>query len=165
MLVGSGSRFSTVCSWSRTQATVALSSTEVECIGAVTACSEALFFQSIFAHCGFAMDITIIMGSAGARAVAHRQGAGRIKHLEMRSLWLQEVILSNGVTIDAVSSAENIADALAKGLLAEHLRRHLAGLGISAGAAREKGTGDKDIDGVVAMICGIIKRGLEPGGL
>ena len=128
--LGGAGCFGTLCSWSRTQATVALSSTEAEYIGAVTACSEGLFLQAMLGHCGYHIPMTILMDSSGARAVAHRQGAGRVKHLEMRSLWLQGVVLAKRVKIEAVGAKDNTADALTKALPAQDIDRHLKGLGM-----------------------------------
>ena len=76
--------------WSRTQQTVALSSGEAELNAALKGGSEALGFQDMCDELEDDVIIHMYGDSTASRGILHREGKGRIKHLHVRQLWLQE---------------------------------------------------------------------------
>ena len=50
--------------------------------------------------------------SSAARGVINRQGVGKIKHLEVKHMWVQEKELKKDFTMHRVPRAENVADVL-----------------------------------------------------
>jgi len=72
--------------------------------------AEALHVQSIlgFFDCRFAINWE--SDSSVARAISERLGVGRIKHLEVKALWLQEKVKSNEVLPLKVDTKVNPAD-------------------------------------------------------
>ena len=74
-----------LATYSRGLATISLSSGEAEFNGGVVACCEGLFYQQILAHLGVNVKMRVHVDSSAARGVFQRQGAGRIRHLEVLS--------------------------------------------------------------------------------
>jgi hypothetical protein len=54
--------------------------------------------------------LTIGSDSSGARGVGHRQGVGKIRHLELRYLWIQDKIRKKQLTTFKMLGTENPAD-------------------------------------------------------
>ena len=80
-----GSVFLLTCS--RTQSVVALSSCEAELLALTVALQEAKFVASVLVELKKQVQIWIRTDSSSARAVVHRRGAGRRKHIAIRELW------------------------------------------------------------------------------
>ena len=98
----------------RTQSVVAQSSCEAEYIAAIAATSEAKYIQSLFLTCGQHVNIHLRSDSTGAIGVASRRGLQRLRHLDVRFLWLQAEIAAKRVRISKVPGPENVADANTK---------------------------------------------------
>ena len=98
----------------RTQSVVAQSSCEAECIAATAATSEAKYIQALFSACGQHVSIDLRSDSAGAIGVASRRGLQRLRHLDVRFLWLQQETAHKKVRISNVLGPENVADANTK---------------------------------------------------
>ena len=61
------------------------------------------------------------MDSSGSRGVAKRQGVGRIRSLEVRTLWLQGKVRDGVIDVKAVRGDDNVADLGTKPLAEERL--------------------------------------------
>ena len=61
--------------------------------------------------------------------VAQRLGIGKIRHIEVNQLWLQEKVYCGEVRLVKVGTAENLADALIKPVGAADIYKHAEGLG------------------------------------
>ena len=94
-------------SWSSTQATVALSSAEAELQGMVKAAAEGIGMQSLLADLGrrdMAKRKFVVYGDASAAlGIAARQGAGRVRHLDTRLLWIQDKAAREAVDFKKIS--------------------------------------------------------------
>ena len=88
MMLGNG----VVKTWSNTQTTIAQSSGEAEYYAIVRAAAEGLGMQSIMHDLGWKMRIRLWVDSSAARSIASRIGLGRVRRLEVKFLWLQEVV-------------------------------------------------------------------------
>eukprot|EP00972_Heterocapsa_arctica_P016340 2411341-Heterocapsa_arctica.AAC.1 len=64
----------------------------------------------MLAEAGIDAHLRVRTDSSAAKAVYQRRGVGRMKHLEVRHLWLQAAFRDNVYTLDTVRSEENIAD-------------------------------------------------------
>ena len=53
------------------------------------------------------------LDATAAKAIAHRQGAGGLKHLDVRTLWIQECILQDNIEVRKIPREVNWADRLA----------------------------------------------------
>ena len=63
---------------------------------------------------GWKARLTLNIDAEAARAIASRQGVGKIRHLEVRFLWLLDVVRSGIVCLSKVWGNTNPADALTK---------------------------------------------------
>ena len=98
----------------RTQSVIAQSSCEAEYIEATAATSEAKYIQSLFLACGQHVNIHLRSDRSGATGVASRRGLQRLRHLDVRFLWLQAQTGKKNVRISKVPGPENVADANTK---------------------------------------------------
>ena len=86
---------------SRGQASVALSSCEAEVMAASEGIKEALLLQAVFMFAGLEhYEIEIKVDSSAVHAFFHKRGVGRMKHIDSRILWLQDLIAAGGVEIE-----------------------------------------------------------------
>ena len=76
--------------WSKTQATIALSSGESELMGMVKAASEGLGVTALMRDLGIEVTGTVATDSAAALGIASRQGLGKVRHLDVNLLWVQQ---------------------------------------------------------------------------
>ena len=83
--------------WSRTQATVALSSAEAELYATVRASSEALGLQSLMRDWGSSVRADILGDASACLGLTNRRGLGIVRRINTNDLWAQE---SSGERID-----------------------------------------------------------------
>ena len=79
-------------SWSRTQGSKALSSGEAEFYAEIKGVAESLGMQSLLADLGVTVTIEVITDSSAALGTASRIGIGKIKHLDVGWLWIQDLV-------------------------------------------------------------------------
>ena len=78
--------------WSASQGAIALSSAEAEFYGMVEAVIRAKGLRSLALELGFVGLSTVIhlgTDSEAAKSFASRTGLGKMRHIEIRDLWLQ----------------------------------------------------------------------------
>ena len=98
--------------WSRTQQVVALSSAEAELNGICKAAAEGLGARNLSEELLDHLDVEVLTDASAARGVVQRQGAGRVKHLCIKQLWVQERESAGELKITKIPRAINIADLL-----------------------------------------------------
>ena len=108
-------------SWSRTQASVALSSAEAELMALSAGCQEGQFVESILQELDVKAPAVLYSDSSAARAIIFRRGLGKLKHVSIRQLWLQDQMRDGRIQVCRVTTEANTADLLTKGLAP---RRH-----------------------------------------
>ena len=81
-----------VTHWSRTQKTRALSSGEAEYYATVTGCAEGLEMQSVAEDLGWKAEMWLWTDSSAAKAIGNRWGLGKFRHVELKWLWVQDVV-------------------------------------------------------------------------
>ena len=111
--------------WSNTQTTVALSSGEAEYYGMVKGGSMALGVRSMLADMGIKVEIRIRTDASAAKGIASRRGLGKIRHIEVHQLWLQEKVSRGEIQVMKVKGEGNLADALTKPLDGPGVQKHL----------------------------------------
>ena len=98
----------------RGQKVVALSSCEAELYAACEGLKEALLIRSAMIFLGMGEHrIELYTDSSSARQFCHKRGVGRMKHLDIRALWLQDAVNNNLATVRKIPRSENVADLLA----------------------------------------------------
>eukprot|EP00969_Alexandrium_andersonii_P331755 14662035-Alexandrium_andersonii.AAC.1 len=68
--------------------------------------------------------------SDAARAIAHRMGPGRVRHLDLKTLFVQDYIKNGSLELRRVSWADNPSDVLAKYVSPQVLQEHAPKFGL-----------------------------------
>jgi hypothetical protein len=100
--------------WSRTQKARALSSGEAEYYAMVTGCAEGLGMKALAEDLGWKVEVRIWTDSSAAKAVANRRGLGKLRHVELKWLWVQDMVKEGRVRLRTVKGEDNVADHLAQ---------------------------------------------------
>ena len=100
--------------WSRTQKARALSSGEAEYYAMVTGCAEGLGLKSLAEDLGWKAEVRLWTDSSAAKAIGNRRGLGKLRHVELKWLWVQDVVKEGRVKLKTVKGTENVADHLTK---------------------------------------------------
>ena len=91
-----------VKSWSRTQRGQSLSSAEAEYYAIVTGVAEALAVQALAEEVGWKMSVRVHTDSSAAKAVSSRRGLGKLRHIELKYLWVQELVQEQRIAIKKI---------------------------------------------------------------
>ncbi len=119
-----------VKSYSRQQKTVALSSAEAELHAMVAASAETLGMTGLCRDMGVEMEGEVHTDSSAALGIAQRMGNGKVRHLRVQALWVQEVRCTKRLRYKKVLGSRNPADILTKHVPKELLNAHLVTLGV-----------------------------------
>ncbi len=79
-------------SWSSTQKSITLSSAEAELVAAVKTCTEVLGVTQMAQDWGMEMEGRIYVDSSAAIGIVHRRGNGKMRHVKVGTLWIQEKV-------------------------------------------------------------------------
>ena len=112
-------------SWSTTQTTIALSSGEAEYYGMVKGASIALGIQSMMSDLGITVGIRLRTDASAAKGIASRRGLGKVRHIEVNQLWLQEKVNNGTIQVMKVKGEVNLADAMTKSLDGTGTAKHM----------------------------------------
>ena len=124
--------------WSTAQKAVTLSSGEAELCGIVKGTAEALGIQSIAKDLGVSVQVRIHTDSSAAAGICRRSGIGRVRHLAVGQLWVQEGLRRGDFKLYKVPGASNPADALTKHLARDDLDRRLEKMPIRRAEGRAR---------------------------
>ena len=101
-------------SWSVNQSVIALSSGEAELHGIAYGMSQALGIKSLMTDMGWSVAIRVHSDATAAIGIARRKGLGKVRHLDVTDLWIQDKVRSKAILLSKVLGTENCADALTK---------------------------------------------------
>ena len=122
-----------VRTWSSTQSAIALSSAEAEFYALVDAVLRAKWLLSVLSELGVAKVspvAQVLTDSAAAKSFVSRRGLGKMRHIELRELWLQKEVGEGKVIVSKMPGAQNPADAMTKFLGRTQLQDRLRLLSI-----------------------------------
>ena len=101
--------------WSSTQSSPVLSSCEAEYYAMVDGASRVLGLEESAKELGiFGQGVELETDSSAAKSYASRRGAGRIRHVEVRWLWLQKAVADGRFKLAKIPGTQNPADILTK---------------------------------------------------
>ena len=95
---------------------------------------------------GWCVGLKVWTDSSAAKAVGSRRGLGKLRHIELKYLWVQELVRDGRVRLGKVKGEENVADHLTKGRALWEIRGMLAGVGAFVRAS--EGMRDEEVGGV-----------------
>ena len=116
--------------WSVTQSVVTLSSAESELNGICKGSSTGLGLLAIARDLGWHWTLEILTDASAAIGITRRRGLGRIRHLAVADLWVQDRARSGDLTIKKIPGAENPADLLTKHMPRPLMLQHLKTLNL-----------------------------------
>ena len=119
---------------SRTQASIALSSAEAELYAMCSAVAEGLYLRNLMEEAGISEGQAMIRlhtDSSAAKSLLSRSGPGRkSRHIQMRYLYIQDLIQDSQVKISKIPTEGNMADMLTKYLTGDVNAKHAHALGV-----------------------------------
>jgi hypothetical protein len=105
---------------------------EAELNAAVRAMSEGLGALNLIRELiGVECSVSLCTDASACKGIVLLQGCGRIKHLDVKTLWIQGAIESHGVVVQKVPREANPAYMLTHAVSKAELVRHLHAVGYS----------------------------------
>ena len=105
------------------------SSAEAELHAAALGVPEANRVQSMMRDLGFAVKPVLNIVAKAREHILHRQGIGKLKHIDVAYLWVQDEIRSQRLRVRRVRSEEHVADLGTKPLSKTVIAKHCLTLG------------------------------------
>ena len=113
--------------WSKTMAIIALSSGEAELVALTKAIAETMGLLNMMRDLGCSRKGVVYADSSAALAIADRKGSGKLRHINVRMLWVQEKERTREIEMRESKGEVNPADLMTKYLLgpktADFMRR------------------------------------------
>ena len=126
----------TIKHWSNTQSTVALSSAEAELGGICRGASTGLGLQAIAKDLGIRWNLVVHTDASAAIGICKRRGLGKVRHLAVSDLWVQDRIRKKDFQIQKIAGVDNPADLMTKILDRPLMQKHMTKLGLVAESGR-----------------------------
>ena len=98
---------------SRSQKALALSSCEAEVYAGTSATSDAVLMYHCICFCvgpNETVKVHLALDNSAGRSFFHRSGVGKIRHISLRVLWMQQKVREKFLTVGAVSTKCNPSD-------------------------------------------------------
>ena len=76
--------------------------------------------------------------ASAALGIAMRRGVGKVRHIEVHQLWLQDRIGRGDIKVIKVEGSKNPADALTKHVEGSKLENHVKSAGMQACSGRHE---------------------------
>ena len=105
-----------VKSWSSTQNVISLSSGESEFYAIVKGASQSMGLQSLLRDLHLNTRIRVLTDATTGKSIASRRGLGRVRHIDVANLWVQEKIANDVIELSKIKNVYNPSDLLTKHL-------------------------------------------------
>ena len=122
--------------WSSNQQVIALSSGEAEYYGMVKGATIAKGIQSMLEDLGISAHIVIHTDASAAKGIASRRGLGKVRHIELCQLWLQEEVAQGRITVRKLDGKDNFSDSLTKHSSTDRIAQTMHEIGQYVAAGR-----------------------------
>ena len=113
-----------VKSWSKTMGVIAMSSGEAELAAVTRAAAEGLGLRAVLEDFGVRVKVHVKSDATAAIGMVHRLGLGRVRHLAVGDLWVQERVRTGDIRVSKWPGSHNPADQQTKYLPAPDIARH-----------------------------------------
>ena len=81
--------------------------------------------QSIIKDMALPIKLQTCTDSSAAKGIASRRGLGKVRHIEVNQLWVQEIVADGSIELTKVDGASNLPDVLTKHVGREILEKHM----------------------------------------
>ena len=122
--------------WPSTQTTVALSSGEAELGGICRGVSHGLGLQALAADLGIHLNLEVLTDATAAIGICRRRGLGRIRHLHVADLWVQDRLRKKDFSLTKIPGSSNPADILTKHVSRDIMHQHMNSMGLISETGR-----------------------------
>ena len=112
--------------YSATQATIALSSAESEFYATGSATARGLQCKVHLSETERPCELDVYSDSTAARGMCQRTGVGKVRHLELRFLWIQERLRLKAFRLNKETTEEMTVDILTKYCQWPQIEQHCA---------------------------------------
>ena len=112
------------------QASRALSSAEAELYAHCAGGGRLIHTANIYLAFGQTLKRLLRGDITAAQGICRRKGAGRLRHLEARDLWIQDKVADGTLELARVSTHDNVADCGTKFVPAQIMWRHLRSMNL-----------------------------------
>ena len=116
--------------WCKTQGIVSLSSAEAELMAATKGGCEGLGMMRLFQDMGMNAKARLHVDASAAIGIIQRRGVGKVRHLDVHTLWLQEREARRHFEVLKIQGSKNPADLFTKGLSEDVMLQHLTFMGL-----------------------------------
>ena len=127
--------------WSSTQQMIALSSAEAELYALLKCACQTLGIMNLALDFGIRLQATVHTDASAALAISQRQGLGKLRHIDVHWLWLQERIKNGDIAASKVKGTENPADLMTKHLSGPEINQYLVDMDFE----KTEGRADKSL--------------------
>ena len=101
-------------SWTITQSVISLSSGEAEYYAMVKGAAVSMGISSMLKEIGISVELELKCDASAAVGMVKRRGLGKVRHIDVSQLWLQEKVADNVLRITKVNTKENLSDGMTK---------------------------------------------------
>ena len=116
--------------YSVTQATIALSSAESEFYATGSATARGLQCKAYLTETERPCELDVYSDSSAGRGMCQRTGVGKVRHLELRFLWIQERLRLKAFRLNKETTEEMTADIFTKYCEWPRIEQHCATLNL-----------------------------------
>ena len=127
-----------VKTWASTQKRVTLSSAESELAAATKSSVEGIGIAQLMEGLGKEVSVEVFVDSSAALAVAARRGNGKLRHVRVSEMWIQEVLRDGIVSYKKVAGSRNPADLMTKHVAAPLATQHIESMGMRVEGGRAR---------------------------
>ena len=104
---------------------IALSVGEAAYYGLVKGTAMGKGSVSILGDMGLKFNLQVCTDSATAKGIASRKGLGKVRHIEVCQLWIQQEVANKNIHIVKVKGPNNLSDILTKYVDSQTLKKHM----------------------------------------
>ena len=115
--------------WARTQQVVSLSSAESELHSIAKCASEGLAASVMASELGTPMKLQVHTDSSAAQGIVMRSGCGKVKHLDIKTLWIQERERNGDLVMVKVPRLQNVSDLFTHHVTEAEATLHVGNMG------------------------------------
>ena len=109
---------------------VSLSSAEAELHGLCKAASEGLAATNMATELYMPLPLRLFTDSSAARGIVQRAGCGKVKHLDVKSLWIQEREARGDLSTVKIPRLQNCSDLLTHHYTETEAETHLTRMSV-----------------------------------
>ena len=74
---------------------------------------------------GLNLAINLHIDSSAAKGIASRRGLGKVRHIELCELWLQDQVARGKIMLSKISGVDNFSDSLTKSASSDRISQSM----------------------------------------